>query len=346
MTDNKPYENPKHLDPREEGERPSGDVAIIGERGGEGQEVSMKALQDIYNELTGKSEELVKQYSTPFVIHFSDLEQLNHKMVQSMEQYQVEGMNCSVHVYQQDDTKEVFSSFERFRIYNKSSTSPVESVLVKYNFMIILPRTRRPQTYTISVRVVSRITMRRSLREQFTAIPGPVFISGPTGVVSVDYVDYTVARNFLNVVEGWFETLDEAPVSGWIKVLRKGGKYLSSLTAYFLLFTALWICLYAQESLLLPEARGMQSLASFLLVALTSIYVSHRFGRFLGRNAQSAIENWEELAYICLNRGDEKEVATARRSNRTEIIRAISNMVVAFVLGVAGSLVASWLLAG
>ena len=67
-------------------------------------------------------------------------------MTQVCEQYNIEAQNTSVTVYHLDDTKEAFSSFERFRIYNQSATSPVESVVLKYNFLIVLPRTRKAQS--------------------------------------------------------------------------------------------------------------------------------------------------------------------------------------------------------
>ncbi|MCH7675731.1 hypothetical protein IH879_12360 [candidate division KSB1 bacterium] len=46
------------IEPSEE--RPSGDLAVIGER--EGTEVSLQLLQDVYHEITGREEELNLDY--------------------------------------------------------------------------------------------------------------------------------------------------------------------------------------------------------------------------------------------------------------------------------------------
>src|SRR5262245_41541221 len=104
----------------------TGDVAIIGEEPGSGRPVSMTDLQAIYNEITGKSEERSKHYNSAYRVSFTDLEQLHSKLEQACEQYSVESKTISVTIYHLDDTKETFSSFDRFRLYNKSSTSPVE----------------------------------------------------------------------------------------------------------------------------------------------------------------------------------------------------------------------------
>src|SRR5437868_5251977 len=102
--------------------------------------VSMKVIQSIYNELTGKTESLDRFYESPFQVRFADFEQLDHKMRQCCEQYDVKALNVNVTVYHENDTSETFSSFERFRLYNTSNTHPVQSVVLKYNLLILLPK--------------------------------------------------------------------------------------------------------------------------------------------------------------------------------------------------------------
>src|SRR5258706_11273127 len=141
---------------------PSGDVAIIGESSSATQ-VSLQTLQGIYNELTGKSEEVGKSYSKSIRVKFNDIEQLNHKITQVCEQYNIVSGNCSVTVFYVDDTRDQFSSFDRFRLHNSGSTSSVESVLLKYNFLVLLPKTRQPQSYTVSVRLASRVAVAKRM---------------------------------------------------------------------------------------------------------------------------------------------------------------------------------------
>jgi hypothetical protein len=69
----------------------SGDIAVIGESSN-AKAISLQTLQGIYNELTGKSEEVGKSYTKPFQMKFSDLDQLDHKISQACEQ-------CGGHVF-------------------------------------------------------------------------------------------------------------------------------------------------------------------------------------------------------------------------------------------------------
>lgn len=80
----------------------SGNVAVIGET--TSSTVSLQTLQGIYNELTGKSEEVSKSYTKPIQIDFTHIEQLNRKITQVCEQYNIVSSNCSVAVFYIDDT--------------------------------------------------------------------------------------------------------------------------------------------------------------------------------------------------------------------------------------------------
>ena len=116
---------------------------------GDGAMVSMQMVQDVYNEITGKTENISKSYRLHHKTLLVDLEQLNIKIHQLYEQYNIIENNCNVTLYHVDDCKEIYSSFERFRFGDKSSLSSVENIRLQYNFLILLPKTNRPQPYKL-----------------------------------------------------------------------------------------------------------------------------------------------------------------------------------------------------
>src|SRR5690606_8611321 len=130
---------------------------------GEGTErqtnVSIQVLQNVYHQLTAKTEDVSKAYDEPFQLELKDLEQHDHRVNQCCEQYYLASSNCSVKVFYTSDTQETFSSFAKFRLFNAGSTSSVESVLLTYNFLIILPKLKKPQAYTLSIRIASPIAI-------------------------------------------------------------------------------------------------------------------------------------------------------------------------------------------
>ncbi len=326
-------------------ENPTRDVAIVGESASGSTQISMQVLQNIYNEITGGTEELNKGYDKDFQIEYSDLEQLNYKFEQIVEQYHIESKNCSVKIYHLDDTRETFSSFERFRIYNKSSTSPVESILLKYNFLIVLPKTRKPQSYTISVRVASRVAIIKKMRsdDHVWVAPRPILrlMRGQTAMVSIDYVDYAVARNFLILIEGWFDSLNTGKSPYFLKVLRRKSEYVTTLTKYALGGVAVSL-IYERLPLYLPQGGGdLLIFAKLVLIGFVLIFIAYQAGKYLGQKSEYALDELTELSFVKINKGDEKLIEEVKNDNRKIIIRAAVNFVVAVVIGVLASIIAS-----
>lgn len=134
---------------------------------GNGNLVSMQAVQHIYNEITGRTEELSRTYTINHCVSFDDICQLNIKICQLYEQYNIVSKNCSVTIYHVDDQKQVFSSFERFELYDRTTLSPVENIRIEYKFLIVLPKIQKPQSYEIEINIHSRAAIvQRAKRER------------------------------------------------------------------------------------------------------------------------------------------------------------------------------------
>lgn len=324
-------------------ENPTRDVAIVGESAGGSTQISMQVLQNIYNEITGGTEELNKGYDKDFQIEFTDLEQLNYKFEQIVEQYHIESKNCSVKIYHLDDTRETFSSFERFRIYNKSSTSPVESILIKYNFLIVLPKTRKPQSYTISVRVASRVAIIKKMRSDEHVYPRPILrlMRGQTAMVSIDYVDYAVARNFLILIEGWFDCLNVGSSPYLLKLLRRKSEYVTTITKYALGGLSVSL-IYERLPLYLPQGGGdFLVFGKLILAGFVAIFVAYQVGKYLGQKSEYTLDELTELSFVKINKGDEKLIEEVKKDNRKTIIKAAAHFLVAVVIGVIASVIAN-----
>jgi len=269
-------------------------------------QVSMQVLQDIYNDITGKTEKLSRSYNTSYAITFEDIAQLNSKIRQMYEQYHIVSSNCTVTVYHLNDSKERFSSFERFQIYDRSNSNPVENVAIEYTFLIILPKTDRPQPYQIDINLVSRVgTIKSSM--QSGALPSEFFhfISLNTANIEIEYIDYTVARNFQAALDQWVASLNASEMSWIWSKLRSVASFIpfvfKNVTACCVAFTFLlagppWFATFGAE---------VSTLFPIGLLAFVSVYVSSNVAFQLGALVDRAIKSYVVLSYVRLNRGDE-----------------------------------------
>lgn len=320
----------------------SGDIAVIGESSNSTQ-VSLQTLQGIYNEITGKSEEVGKSYSKPIRVQFSDIVQLNHKVTQACEQYNVVSGNCSVTVYYVDDTRDRFSSFERFRLHNSGSTSPVESVLLKYNFLVVLPKTKQPQSYTVSIRLASRVAVAKRMEGEFYGAP-PLIIrlmGNRTAVVDIQYVDYMVARNFLNLIDEWFKgipTATEYKSLHWLQIrshlIPKVARFATAIFVVLLVITLLphFIAQGTTDLLLFGRYLGyalVATYAAYTLAGRFAVYIEH------------SLDHYTELSYLQLTKGDELAIAKAKRGNKFAIVRGVSGFFLTICVSIVTKIIAN-----
>lgn len=311
-------------------------MALIGEGTANEQRVSLQLLQNIYHELTGKNEDLSRSYNEGVQIKLEDFIQLNLRLQQHCEQYNIKASNCSVKIYFINDTTETFSSFDRFLAFNAGSNRPVESVLLTYNFMVVLPKLEKAQPYTINIRVASKIAIEKKMRDDMSfSIPRVLRIMGMrTAVVDVKYIDYVVARNLMTAVEDWFESLARPKTTKFWKFVRRHSGYIPLITKYIAGISSVVMLAYMTPQFLAPASTPVD-LAQFLLLAFFTVFTSYRIAMHLGDMAESSVDEWSELSYVALTSGDTKAIADAEARNSRTFIWATVRLIGSIVVPVA-----------
>ncbi len=306
------------------------------------EQISLQAYQAAYNEITGKTEEISRDYNIAYQLGMSDLEQLNIKVEQLCEQYNLIEANCNVTVFHQEDTKDRFSSFERFKLYNSSNPSPVESILIEYNLLISLPRTQKPQPYKIELRMASGIVVLQQVRERLPA--GLLKIIGASSAkVTIEYVDYMLARNIMGAIDDWFKALNISISAKPIKLLRKYSESFPGISKYGLLIFMSYITYKMIGNYFPSDVFSPRILTEFLISAFLLLFFSYKVGAFLGGKLEKSLDATEELSYISLNRGDEKQINKIKANNRKSLIIAAIVFGFNFVVAISASLIANHL---
>lgn len=129
----------------------SGEMEILPDSGGQSTEVSLQVYQQVYNDLTGKSEHLRRLWLDPHVITASDLEQLHQRLEQCAEQYRMLASHVQVSVTYNNQESERFSSFEKFVRTGLERNNPTEEVELVYDFLLELPKVQEAKPYRIEL---------------------------------------------------------------------------------------------------------------------------------------------------------------------------------------------------
>ncbi|WP_284455226.1 hypothetical protein [Alloalcanivorax xenomutans] len=304
--------------------------------------VSAKVYQDIYHQVTGRTEQIRKRYSQNLLVEFSEIEQLHHKICQLCDVHNIIAKNETVSVFHHKERKEQFTSFERFRAYNANASSPSVNVVLKYNFSIVLAGLERPQEYVVTIRLTSRVAMLEQMASEAPPFMRGRFIgffTGNTAEVTVEYADYVIARGFLEAFDEWVSGCKAEPdiaavtfLQRWSHILPKAFRVLGAvLVGYF--------SLAAVPTFL--AAADPQVWTRFIILFGVGFYLITTMLGTAGRMIEEAIDSFNVVSYLSLNKGDKKLIDDFSKRKRSVIGKFIFGCLVALVLGIASSKIAS-----
>ncbi|WP_406625926.1 hypothetical protein [Acidovorax sp. SDU_ACID1] len=302
-------------------------------------QVSLKVYQDIYHQVTGRTEQIRKRYTDNILVDFSDLEQLHHKIAQLCDVHHVVAQNETISVFHDKERKELFTSFERFRAYNGNATSPSVNVVFRYNFSIIPAGLERPQEYVISVRLTSRVAAVKQIEDEAPPfMRGRFFgyMAGSVAEVTVDYADYVVARGFLEAFDEWISGCKATPKSKALQALRHHSHRIPEIAQ---LAVVAVIVIFALQAI--PAVFGDNSspatVARFFVIFSGGSYIIATLVKASAEFVEEAIDTYPELSYLKLNKGDEKLIEEASSTKQRAWFRLIFGCIGSIVLGIISS---------
>lgn len=306
-------------------------------RVGESQsQVSLKVYQDIYHQVTGRTEQVRKRYSENLLVDFSELEQLNHKVLQLCDVHNVIAKNESVSVFHEKERKEQFTSFERFRAYNANTVSPTVSVVLRYNFSIVPAGRERPQEYVVNIRLNSRVaTIKQMENDAPPFLRGRFFgfMAGLTAEVTIDYADYVVARGFLEAFDEWVAGCKMTPSSKSLQLMRRHSHRVPEVAQLLVAATVVYFGLQS-----VPQYFNDQTTpaiwARFLIIFSGGSYILITLVSKTAELVEEAIDTFPEMAYLKLNKGDEKLIDEAQSAKPRAWLRGGIGAIGSIVLGI------------
>lgn len=174
-------------------------------------------LQALYHAVTGKTENYSKRLSGNVVIAHTDIVRLHDMILQRIQHYEtVYPATVSVIIKDADEKKLTYSSWERFRFLEIGSMSVTSELILKFEFLIKLPSSNDPQRCIINIELDSDlpiVTAEDGISTNFISFFGSFSYKWRPVLISIEFVDFLVAKTFSSVVEEWFTQLDRVPES-------------------------------------------------------------------------------------------------------------------------------------
>lgn len=309
-------------------------VRVNGERGES--IVPVKVYQDVYHQITGRTEEIRKRYSENILVTFDEIEQLHHKLKQICDVHNIVASNEVVTVFHEKERKEQFTSFERFRAYNANAASPTVSVVLKYNFSILLPGLTRPQEYAVTVRLASRVALLKQIQEEAPPfVRGRIcgFMTGHSAEVKVEYADYVVARAFLEAFDEWIRGCNKSPERSSIRWLQRHSHMLPQIgrvsvgaaTVYFALAVVAGFA---------GKPAATEELLRFAVVYVGGFHILMWLAWSTFKTLEESIDSYTEISYLSLNKGDKNLIDAFWKNNWRVYAKAGISVLGAIAIGI------------
>ena len=304
--------------------------------------VSVKVYQDVYHQVTGRTEQIRKRYSQNLLIELSEIEQLHHKIMQLCDVHKIVAKNEVVSVFHDKERKEQFTSFDRFSAYNANAPSPTVNVVLKYNFSIIPAGLDKPQEYVVTVRLTSRVAMLQQIESEAPPfVRGRVFsfMAGNTAEVTIDYADYVVARGFLEAFDEWIRGCKSEPDISWIVFLQRWS-HLIPKSAKLAAATVIAFFALRAAPTFITSSTDPQLWARFLIFFGGGFYLITTLAEAAGSTIEEAIDGYTVISYLNLNKGDKKLISEFSKRKRRTTLKFVFGCLLTLVLGIVSSKIA------
>jgi len=174
------------------------------------------ALQAIYHAVTGKTESLAKELKGNVIVTSADIDRLYGMLLDQLGIHEkVIDPTVTVVVKQANEKSVTYSSWERYKKLLLNNHEITSEISLKLEFVIQLPETPQHQRCIVNVNLDSALPVISEKKAFSDMEPLGMFIffrrEWPTVDLSIDFVDFLVAKSFVNVVEEWFGTLQHTP---------------------------------------------------------------------------------------------------------------------------------------
>ncbi|WP_417272984.1 hypothetical protein [Celeribacter halophilus] len=304
--------------------------------------VDFRTVQAIYNDLTGKTETQSVNLDYAFTIRIEDLQTLNHTVQQCADSSGARLKSCSVTVYHSNKSKDQFSSFERFNIYNFGNTSPIENILVEYDFLIQNPTSGNAAIYKVSIHTTSTFAL--SAQDSSLGLPPPALrklLAISPLRFKVTFVDYVVGRSFLQALKEWADGLDKKEPN---KLIEKAQSFSHWSRPTFATVSSLVFMYFVFNNLTSFPTTNLNSLFRSLVGVAGATILLWQIGTIIGSIFERNVDRINHQSVLLLNKGDERCFKKRETNNKNASLNATFSIVLAVGINIASNYISSFIL--
>ena len=283
------------------------------------------------------------------LIRFSDVERLYCMLRDQWSLHSLLAQPTTTIVLSDEHERRIrYSSWERFAALQTSSVDMTSDLTIKCELVTELPNTHTPQRCVISLTLDSGLPVVANQNKDKSSDPFFLYLlrdDWRTVEVSIDFVDFLLAKSFSGVIEEWFKSLDRALQSKWTKFFVNSSRLLTAFAGQFgRLGAAFFVLTYFFLT------RGHHKSVDQIALAIAGCLVTWACVQVFAARVDAVIRQRTANALVptalLLTDGDNRaytKVIEGMESAGGTFLRLLGGALVAIILNVAASYLFVWL---
>ncbi|NVJ66037.1 MAG: hypothetical protein HWE16_06070 [Gammaproteobacteria bacterium] len=289
----------------------------------------------LHKKINSKNEEISKTYKNNILVNFSDVEELDAKVMQSIKSLGAinESISIRILVTHCEGEAEKFNSFMDFKNHNSTSPYPTTEVGLMYQFSCFDDSTNKTEMYKVTANIKSRIGELKEIENSAPPFISTAILSGfvtPTARIKVEYSDYVKARHFIAMFDEWIKGCHESIQIPFINILKKYSHMIANIGQLVIVGLLGWFVAQSIEKEMITE----ESWVKFLIIYLSIFYLVIKLSQMILRKLELSIDSYMSVSYLKINKGDDKLIKEFEARNKKSLKWSVFGLLGAIGLGI------------
>lgn len=317
--------------------------------------VSNNSFKTLFYLLAGKPDSKFKGFNKNVVLKKDDIIELNQSIVNKLTSTNRVYENLivtNVEITYATNAKNTSINGETFDIksfieHNFTEGSTIDSMIIKWDFMISLDQYTAPQRHTVMVRISTGLSSFNILQ---------TLMSGNNDEISeldyelsrifcrVDFINSTIADEIIFIIEKWVDSCSESPIvkHSWIKSSKVRYTF-SNFIEYIIPFFGLIYLIGIFEIYFLTPSTHIETYFYWLLASIFFLKLMHKFGFYIAKSIFNSMNNYGEYCVFEITKGDINKKDKLLIKNKKIIENFVGMIIYTLVLGIIASIVATYI---
>lgn len=316
----------------------------------------MKEFQSLYYMLNARPDTITKLFYDKVILKMSDIFDLEQKIRQKLALHEKEGQFGKTYVTVTTNKHNVynFDDLELFHANDWKSSESIESIVLIWDFYIVISGYENPQRHKLTVKLSSGLKPEEIISLIFSGKLEDVQsidVQQATIVAQMDFINNLLGQEFLNIVADWVNALqknsERNKIILWLKRFRKYVAYYVNYFFFFLTFLVLLIGFNVMvnqfEVTTVSEftIKQFNICVNYIVISAIFCYIILHIGHNVANKIFRRLVEYGEDFIFNITKEDQNRYKRTQQREMKSVIVVIAHLFFSIILNVACGVIAS-----